>query len=118
MLAGSCFADLAHLSLEDPDTRIFPVEDPRGFLSPLATGAILDEIQRTPELVSYIQTLVDENSQPGRSEICRTGADAQRLAGLFLATLTIASFIGLITRRPATLNHTASASNQYSGLGF
>ena len=34
--------------------------DPRGFLNQLSSNVILDEIQRVPELTSYIQTLVDK----------------------------------------------------------
>ena len=39
--------------------------DPRGFLEQFPDGAILDEIQRAPELLSYIQALVDEKDQKG-----------------------------------------------------
>ena len=65
-LAKSCFPRLAYVSLEDPDTRRFALEDPRGFLGALAKGAILDEIQRAPELLSYLQTLVDQDPRAGR----------------------------------------------------
>lgn len=65
-LARACFPGLAYVSLEDPDIRRFALEDPRGFLAPLSKGAILDEIQRAPELVSYLQAMVDRDSQPGR----------------------------------------------------
>lgn len=41
------------------------MEDPRGFLARLPDGAILDEIQRVPELPSYIQTIVDRREIPG-----------------------------------------------------
>lgn len=44
-----------HFSLEDPDTRAFALEDPRGFLRQCEGGAILDEVQRTPALLSYLQ---------------------------------------------------------------
>ena len=49
--------DLAEdLPLEDPDQREFAVSDPRGFLDQFPDGAILDEVQRAPELFSYLQT--------------------------------------------------------------
>jgi len=54
-----------YISLENMDTRFFAQEDPRGFLAGLPDGAILDEIQRVPDLSSYVQTIVDERQQNG-----------------------------------------------------
>ena len=65
-LARSLFADKPYLSLEDPDTRRYAADDPRGFLAQYTQGAVLDEIQRAPELASYLQGMVDANPQPGR----------------------------------------------------
>ena len=65
-LARSLFPQKPYVTLENPDTRRFATEDPRGFLHTYAQGAILDEIQRTPELPSYIQGMVDDDTQPGR----------------------------------------------------
>lgn len=53
------FPSKAYVSLEEPDTREFALNDPRGFLAQFPQGAILDEIQRVPDLVSYIQGEVD-----------------------------------------------------------
>jgi len=36
------------VSLEDPDQRIFALEDPRGFLARFTDGVTLDEVQRAP----------------------------------------------------------------------
>jgi predicted AAA+ superfamily ATPase len=58
--------DLPYLSLEDPDIRIFATEDPRAFLRQAADGAILDEVQRVPELFSYLQGIVDADKRMGR----------------------------------------------------
>ncbi len=59
-----------YVSLEDPDVRARVAADPRGFLAPFATrhsaGVVLDEAQRVPELLSYLQTAVDEDRRPGR----------------------------------------------------
>jgi uncharacterized protein len=65
-LAKSLFPDKPYVTLENPDTRRYATEDPRGFLSAYPQGAILDEIQRTPELPSYLQGMVDADPQPGR----------------------------------------------------
>lgn len=57
---------MAYVNLENHDTRQFAVNDPRGFLKGLPDGVILDEIQRVPDLTSYIQSAVDENPSPGQ----------------------------------------------------
>ncbi len=59
------FPEYRYISLENLDYRQLALEDPRGFLRPLKSGVILDEVQRVPDLFSYIQTIVDENDQPG-----------------------------------------------------
>src|SRR5665647_745213 len=62
-LAKNIFKNHTYVSLEDLDTRNFAKTDPRGFLATYhkGTGVILDEIQHVPELLSYIQTYVDQN---------------------------------------------------------
>jgi len=54
-LAQMTFPDKAYLSLEEPDIRLAAETDPRGFLTAFPDGGILDEIQRFPALLSYIQ---------------------------------------------------------------
>ena len=66
-LVRAVFPDYAYVSLELPDERRFALEDPRGFLARFKEPAIFDEVQRTPDLFSYIQVLVDERpDQTGR----------------------------------------------------
>lgn len=60
-LLKSIYTDLPYASLEDIDIRNEALRDPRGFLNNFPEGAVLDEIQRTPELFSYIQGIVDGN---------------------------------------------------------
>lgn len=60
------FPGRAYVSLETPDERDFALRDPRGFLARYPDGAILDEIQRAPDLVSYLQGFVDDDPRPGR----------------------------------------------------
>ena len=59
------FDHLPYANLENPDVRSFALEDPRGFLNQFPEGAVLDEVQRTPDLVSYIQPRVDEAHKNG-----------------------------------------------------
>ncbi|MHC4973818.1 MAG: ATP-binding protein [Planctomycetota bacterium] len=65
-LCRMTFPDLPYISLEAPDHRRRALEDPRAFLADCADGAILDEIQRAPELPSYLQVLCDERPRNGQ----------------------------------------------------
>ncbi len=64
-LCRKVFPHKPYANLEAPDIRQFAIEDPRGFLDQYPDGAIFDEIQRAPDLVSYLQTLVDEDQREG-----------------------------------------------------
>ncbi|HCS21531.1 MAG TPA: AAA family ATPase [Bacteroidetes bacterium] len=64
-LVRSTFLDKPYVSLENPDTRQFATDDPRGFLDNFIEGAIIDEIQRVPQLFSYLQQRLDESNQKG-----------------------------------------------------
>lgn len=65
-LVKELFDHKPYLSMESPDNRKFALEDPRGFLEKYPTGAIFDEVQRTPELFSYLQEILDNNQAPGQ----------------------------------------------------
>lgn len=98
-LVKKVFDEKAYVNLENPDIRLFAKEDPRGFLSNYPDGAILDEVQRVPELFSYLQQILDEKEQNG--SFILTGSNnfllnsniSQSLAGrvgyLFLLPLDI-----------------------------
>jgi len=96
-LAHMSFPRRQYRSLEDPDVRTAAEVDPRGFLETLPDGGILDEIQRAPELLSYIQGRVDQHRRAG--EFILTGshqpalhaAISQSLAGR-TAVLTLLPF--------------------------
>lgn len=65
-LARMSFPEHRYVSLEDPDQRARAREDPRSFLKEEDRGLILDEIQRVPELLSYLQGKIDGDRRPGR----------------------------------------------------
>lgn len=65
-LAKMTFPDYHYVSLENFDVRQMAEADPKGFLKSYAAPVILDEIQRVPALLSYIQTIVDENKSSGQ----------------------------------------------------
>lgn len=64
-LCRAAFPAKPYLSLEPPDIREFAQTDPRGFLAQAPQGAIIDEVQHVPSLLSYIQAHVDEHPAPG-----------------------------------------------------
>lgn len=64
-LVKLAFPSKPYVNLEAIDIREIAKLDPRGFLNQYPNGAILDEIQRAPELLSYIQVIVDENPSKG-----------------------------------------------------
>lgn len=64
-LAKAIFAGRPYASLEDPDIRLAAHDDPRSFLERFHDGAVLDEVQRCPELLSYLQTMVDNDGRMG-----------------------------------------------------
>ena len=64
-LARSLFPDRAYVTLEDPEQKEFAKYDPRGFLNRFVDGAIIDEVQRCPDILSYLQTIVDADGRMG-----------------------------------------------------
>ncbi|MEN6309487.1 MAG: ATP-binding protein [Anaerohalosphaeraceae bacterium] len=65
-LAQMTFPNHTYYSLEDPDVRQQANNDPRGLLANFQSGLILDEIQRVPALLSYIQGMIDKDQTSGR----------------------------------------------------
>lgn len=77
-LCRAAFPNLDYVNLEAPDTREFAESDPRGFLARIGRGAVLDEIQRVPNLLSYLQVLADELGR--NSLFVLTGSEQFRLS--------------------------------------
>ena len=65
-LCRTVLPDRPYVSLEGMDVRAYAREDPRGFLREYSDGAVIDEVQRAPDLTSYLQEVVDEDPAPGR----------------------------------------------------
>lgn len=63
-LCRELFPDRPYVSMEDPDLRRLATEDPRGFFKHYPDSLVIDEVQRVPELLSYIQTRVDTATTP------------------------------------------------------
>ncbi|HLG02672.1 MAG TPA: ATP-binding protein, partial [Bacteroidia bacterium] len=64
-LVKTVFGDKPYVSLENPDTRRYALDDPRSFLAAFPKGAVLDEAQRAPELFSYLQEILDNSKRSG-----------------------------------------------------
>jgi predicted AAA+ superfamily ATPase len=86
-LCRLAFQDKPYVNLEQPDVREFAQQDPKAFLAQYPDGAVLDEIQNVPSLLSWIQVLTDADPRPGRfvltgSHQLQLGAQlSQSLAG-------------------------------------
>lgn len=65
-LVQAVFPQKPYANLEEPDQRRFAVDDPRGFLDQFPQGAVLDEVQRAPELFSWLQSRLDSQPKPGQ----------------------------------------------------
>jgi predicted AAA+ superfamily ATPase len=65
-LAQSVSKKIQYCNLESPEARLFAHEDPKGFLKQFTGPVIIDEIQRVPDLLSYIQVIVDEKKKNGQ----------------------------------------------------
>ena len=103
-LARMAFPNKAYVSLEDPDVRRFAIEDPRGFLASYRDGAIFDEIQRAPELPSYLQSMVDGHSAPG--QFILTGS--QQFELMTHVSQSLAGRTALLRLLPLTLAEVSS----------
>ena len=96
-LARMTFPSYSYCNLEHPDTRLLAQTDPKSFFNQYPTPVIIDEIQRVPELLSYIQVHVDEKRQnglyilTGSQQLNLNAAITQSLAGR-TALLTLLPF--------------------------
>ncbi|MBU0542327.1 MAG: ATP-binding protein [Gammaproteobacteria bacterium] len=64
-LTRQLFPGKPYVSLENPEQRQFATDDPKRFLAQFADGAVIDEVQRVPSLLSWLQGLVDERQRMG-----------------------------------------------------
>jgi hypothetical protein len=112
------FANLPYATLESPDVRAFSLEDPRGFLKQFPQGAILDEIQNSEALSSYLQEVIDRDPAPGRwiltgsHNLSVMESTSQSLAGrsavVYLLPLSRQEVVEF-SHHPKTLNETLLA---------
>ena len=95
-LARALFDHKPYVSLENPDEREFALTDPKRFLARFPDGAVLDEVQRCPALLSWLQTWVDERQRMG--DFVLTGsAQFDLMAGI---TQSLAGRVGRVELLP------------------
>ena len=99
-LCRHLFPEFHYANLESPDTRRYAQEDPKSFLSDLAGGAIIDEIQNVPELTSWLQVEIDRDPAPGQWIL--TGS--QNLAISESVSQSLAGRTAMLNLMPLTLN--------------
>lgn len=107
-LVKNFFKQKSYVNLEEIDARNLALSDPRRFLNQFPDGAILDEIQRAPELLSYIQSIVDEKNMKGMFIL--TGSHQLQLHEAISQSL--AGRTALLTLLPLTLDELESAGFQ------
>ena len=96
------FNELPYYSLEDIDVKMFAQNDPRGFLLQNPNGMILDEVQNSPQLLSYIQTIVD--TEPNRRYVL---SGSSQFAVLRQITQSLAGRTAIFELLPLSLSEIA-----------
>lgn len=118
-LVRELFKEKTYINLEHPEEREFAKSDPKGFFKRIPEGAVLDEIQRVPELLSYIQVIVDEKKQNGMFIL--TGS--QQFLLLNTISQSLSGRTALLKLLPLTLSelkehHTYSGIDEVLYTGF
>ena len=108
-LAREVFSHLPYVTLENLDTRRVALADPHRFLARFPKGAVLDEVQRAPDLLSYLQSHVDASQRMG--EFVITGS--QQFGLMDGINQSLAGRVGMLQLLPlsnAELLQSAAAS--------
>lgn len=104
-LSKAIFKDKPYITLENPDEREFAQNDPKRFLARFPNGAVLDEVQRCPQLLSWLQAWVDERGLMG--DFVLTGsAQFDLIAGI---TQTLAGRVARVELLPLCAGELAAA---------
>ena len=111
-LCRTVFAGHPYVTLEALDARAFATEDPRAFLAGFPNGAVIDEVQRAPELLSYLQGVIDDKPEPGRWIL--TGS--QNLSLLESVTQSLAGRTAMHRLLPLTRRETERFGRYPEGL--
>ncbi len=83
-----------YVLLEDPDVRAHALDDPRGFLEQYKAPVIFDEFQYAPELLSYLQGIIDQNRHL-KGQYVLTGSQSFEM--MAQVTQSLAGRAGILT---------------------
>ena len=106
-LCRMAFPDKPYVNLEQPDVREFAQQDPKAFLAQFPDGAVLDEIQNVPSLLSWIQVLTDADPRKGRFVL--TGSHQLQVSAQ--VTQSLAGRTAVLELLPLSLSELAKASD-------
>ncbi len=93
------FGDYVKFSLEDLNVRDFALSDPIAFLKQNVNGMVIDEVQRVPELISYIQGIVDKD--PNKKFVLSGSSNFSMLKSV---TQSLAGRAGILELMPLAMN--------------
>ena len=118
-LSKMLFPDHSYVNLEEPDIRDFAQKYPRDFLKSYSGNLIIDEVQRVPELLSYIQVITDEKNQKG--QFILTGSHQPQIKASI--TQSLAGRTAVITLLPLSIQELSGAGivlerDEYIFRGF
>ncbi|MEQ9402645.1 MAG: ATP-binding protein [Cyclobacteriaceae bacterium] len=118
-LARHTFQNYAYANLEQPDIRNLAENDPHAFFSTFKPPLIIDEIQRVPQLLSYIQVIVDEQNKPGAFIL--TGSNQLQLSESI--TQSLAGRTAILKLLPFTIQELSTSGisltrDEYLSKGF
>lgn len=111
-LVQETLTDYQYVNLENPETRQFAIDDPKAFLKYYSGNTIFDEIQRTPELLSYLQEIVDRKKQNGQFVL--TGSHQLQLREAISQSL--AGRTGILHLLPLSIQELESANISFEGF--
>lgn len=107
------FDERPYANLELPDRRSLAVEDPRGFLADFPEGGVIDEVQRAPELLSYLQDDIDDHPDSTGRWILTGSQNLLLLEGV---SQTLAGRTALTNLLPFGLSEIRKAGSDPGGL--
>ena len=109
-LVKQVFNEKHYVSLENPDERYVAENDPRAYLKRFPKGAILDEIQRAPSLLNYLQEILDTTEEDGLFIL--TGSNNVLLQESI--TQSLAGRIGVLDLYPLGFNELPEEVQQFN----
>ncbi len=111
-LAKAVFPKYTYVNLEQPDIRSFAQNDPKAFIAQYSDKVILDEIQRVPELFSYLQVKIDNDKKMGQYVL--TGS--QHFLMMQSITQSLAGRISIFNLFPLSLEELQGGKEQKKDL--